>query len=249
MKLWKAKIKAFSIHLVFSLLIITAFMLVVTQIWYPGPLFKLENVWQALEILIPVDAILGPILTLILFVPGKKGLRFDLWTISFFQVAALFYGGALIYQQRPAHLAFVVDRFEVITANQNFIYEIDENKYPKGINFPQLSYVIPAQSKKEKSDFIINAINISKMPERYSAIGDHLEEIRQRTRDLGDLSEKSTQTKKQVNLFLSKLNQQSIEPNSLIYIPLQSSNKIETILLALNNKSGKIIDYLEVSPW
>ena len=52
-------------------------MYVIMSHWFPGYLFELENVWQGLRILVPVDAILGPLLTLIIFVPGKKGLKGD----------------------------------------------------------------------------------------------------------------------------------------------------------------------------
>ena len=77
-KVWQLKLVAFFIHLLFSALLIGCFMIIVTQVWFPDVLFRLENVWEGLQILIPVDAILGPVLTLILFVPGKKGLLSDL---------------------------------------------------------------------------------------------------------------------------------------------------------------------------
>jgi hypothetical protein len=124
MQLWRMKLKAFTIHLLLSVFIISLFLLVVTQFWYPGLLFNLENVWQGLEILIPVDAILGPVLTLILFAPGKKNLKLDLSVIALIQIGALFYGGMLIYQQRPVALAFVVDRFETVLANEDYVKDI-----------------------------------------------------------------------------------------------------------------------------
>ena len=83
-KHWRVKLFAFFIHLIFSAMIIGIFMLVVTQLWFPDILFALENTWQGLKILIPVDAILGPVLTFVLFVPGKKGLKIDLTLIAIF---------------------------------------------------------------------------------------------------------------------------------------------------------------------
>ena len=110
-KLWKAKLAAFSVHIVFSATIIGIFMAFVTQIWFPGLLFKLEDVWEGLRILVPVDAILGPILTLILFVPGKKGLVGDLVIIALIQIAALIYGAYTIYDQRPEAIVFAGDQW------------------------------------------------------------------------------------------------------------------------------------------
>ncbi|MEL0067713.1 MAG: hypothetical protein VW874_05560, partial [Gammaproteobacteria bacterium] len=70
-KLWRSKLKAFAAHILFSAALIGVFMYVVMGHWFPGYLFEFENVWEGLRILVPVDAILGPILTLIIFVPGK----------------------------------------------------------------------------------------------------------------------------------------------------------------------------------
>ena len=114
------RFKAFGIHLALSIAVILIFLLIVTQFWYPGPLFKLEGVWQGLQILIPVDAVLDPILTLLLYVPGKKGLKLDLTIIAVLQVGALAYGGMLIYKQRPVAYAFVADRFGVVLASEEY---------------------------------------------------------------------------------------------------------------------------------
>jgi hypothetical protein len=59
--------------------------------------------------------VIGPLITLVVFKPGKRGLRFDLAVIGILQVAALLYGGYVMFAARPAFIVFVKDRFEVAT--------------------------------------------------------------------------------------------------------------------------------------
>jgi hypothetical protein len=70
--------------------------------------------------------VLGPLLTLLLFKPGKKGLWFDLCVIVIVQVAALVYGVTVIYGERPYFNVFAVDRFTVLTRS-----EVDQAEWDK----------------------------------------------------------------------------------------------------------------------
>jgi len=177
-KLWRLKLAAFAIHLLFSAVIIGTFMFIVTQRWFPDILFELENVWEGLQILIPVDAILGPILTLILFVPGKKGLKGDLIMVAIFQILALFYGAFTIYSQRPEVMVFAADRFEIIPSSKFehdklaiAYFNLAERPYPF------IVYSLPAQTAEEKNEFVLNNIQYQKMPDRYRPLTDYRDEV------------------------------------------------------------------------
>lgn len=237
MQLWQSKLKAFVIHLALSALVIGLFMLVVTQIWYPGALFKLENVWQGLQILIPVDAILGPLLTLILFVPSKKNLKLDLSIIAFLQIAALVYGGWTIYSQRPAVIAFVVDRFEVFTVSEKFVEQIPMERFEDD-DFPLTTYVLPPQSEKELANIVILGTDLSKIGERHYPATKYLEKIAVASLNEDFLEEKSKSK-------LSHLRQNTI--NNLILLPLRGSNN-KSICVIFDSVTGKIRGYLETDP-
>jgi hypothetical protein len=66
-------------------------------VWYPPPYFEVDGGWRILRILAGVDVVVGPLLTLILFKPGKPGLKFDMTCIALMQIGALVYGGTIIY--------------------------------------------------------------------------------------------------------------------------------------------------------
>ena len=113
MSRWKA---AF-LHLGLSVLIAVAVIAALYGIWYPPPLFQASGLEQFLTILLGVDVIVGPLLTLIVFRSGKPGLKKDLGLIAIAQAAALAYGLHVMWQARPVFLVAAVDRFNVLAAN------------------------------------------------------------------------------------------------------------------------------------
>lgn len=122
------RLRAFAIHLTTSVTIFLIFLGIMFFVWYPAPYFVIDGGWKVLRILAGANLVLGPLLTLIVFKPGKPSLKFDLSCIVLLQLGALLYGGTVIYQQRPAFVVFGVDRFTSIPAAE---MEFDQLKYPE----------------------------------------------------------------------------------------------------------------------
>jgi hypothetical protein len=110
--------KAASIHLGISVLIIGAIVGALILVWYPDGLFLAAGGSNIALILAAVDGVIGPLLTLIVFKAGKKSLRFDLTVIALLQLGALVYGMYTLWASRPVFLVAVVDRVEVVFANE-----------------------------------------------------------------------------------------------------------------------------------
>lgn len=102
------------IHLGISASVAMLAMAVIFGLWYPGALAGAQGVSRLVLILIAVDVVIGPLITLIVYVPGKKSLRFDLAVIAAMQTTALLYGLQAIHGGRPAYVVFNVDRFDVV---------------------------------------------------------------------------------------------------------------------------------------
>jgi len=117
----QVRFKAFSIHLLTSGLIALAALLWVFTVWYPAPLHQALAVTHIFLLLIFVDMMLGPVLTLLVYKPGKRTLVFDLIVIAALQLSALGYGLWTVANGRPAWLVFNVDRFDVVQ-----VVDIDE---------------------------------------------------------------------------------------------------------------------------
>jgi hypothetical protein len=115
---WRPRSTAGAIHLALSALFAATVFLAIYVYWYPGVLFDLAGGRRLFLLIAGVDVTLGPLITFIIFVPGKRGLVFDLAVIAFVQMAALTYGVYVLFESRPAYIVFVKDRFELVRANQ-----------------------------------------------------------------------------------------------------------------------------------
>ncbi|PCJ24448.1 MAG: hypothetical protein COA96_09370 [SAR86 cluster bacterium] len=111
---WRACGIHFSISLVVFLLLLTVILLV----WYPGILFSIDGGWTGLQLLMGVDLVLGPMLTLIVFKAGKPGLKFDLSCIAIAQIFCMTAGMWVVYKERPIALVLAFDTFYSVAAQE-----------------------------------------------------------------------------------------------------------------------------------
>ncbi len=112
------RFKAFLIHFSISLIIFFILLYFILVQWYPEPLFSTDGGWHVIRIIAGVDLILGPLLTLIIFKPGKPGLKFDLTMIALVQALALSWGVWNTYNERPAAIIYTFDFFTPVPAYQ-----------------------------------------------------------------------------------------------------------------------------------
>jgi hypothetical protein len=140
--------QAFAVHMAISLVIFFVLLLFITQYWYPGILFDTGNAWKAIAMIVGIDLVLGPLLTLIVFNHNKTSLKLDLWIIALVQTAALVYGTWTIHQTRPVALAYINTSFMTIYANNDIAEEIQ--KRVNDLNSNQLFYLFD-DSIKESS--------------------------------------------------------------------------------------------------
>ncbi len=112
------RFRAYLIHLGISAVIFLALGALILFAWYPPPYFADDGGWQGIRVVALVDLVLGPGLTLIVFKPGKPGLRFDPTTIALAQTAALAWGMWTIHDQRPVMVTFADGEFYTMTRGQ-----------------------------------------------------------------------------------------------------------------------------------
>src|SRR5712692_5969992 len=123
--------QASGLHLLISIAIAAAVLALMLSLWYPGPLFEAAGGNDLLFILVAVDVVVGPLITLVIFRSGKRGLKFDLAVIGVLQIGALVYGMHAAYLARPVFIVFVVDQFQVASALQLDPEELAKAKYPE----------------------------------------------------------------------------------------------------------------------
>jgi hypothetical protein len=114
------RLRLFASHVFISAAAVGTLAALLLLVWYPGPLFTLQGAAVILMIVVFVDVVIGPLLTLIIASPkkGRRELTRDLAIIGAIQVAALLYGAHSLFVARPAFIVFDADRFDVVTANE-----------------------------------------------------------------------------------------------------------------------------------
>jgi len=119
-----SRFSAFAIHLGISFLIFLVLAYLVVFEWYPGIFFENDGGWRGMRIIIAVDLVLGPMLTLVVFKAGKPGLRTDLTLIGLLQAVCLCAGTWVVYSEKPLAVVYTDGRFTVMTADD---YQADAN--------------------------------------------------------------------------------------------------------------------------
>jgi len=123
--------KAASIHLCISAAIGAIVGALLLLVWYPPPYAHAAGADELVLLLVGVDLALGPLLTLVVFKTGKKGLKLDLGLIGMVQTAALVYGLSVILRSRPVFLVAVIDHFVLVTAAEIAPADLKEGTQPE----------------------------------------------------------------------------------------------------------------------
>ena len=109
-------LRAAALHLGGSLLVAALAGALVFGLWYPYPYRELAGGRELFLLIVVVDVVCGPLLTLVLYNPAKP--RAELWRdlglVVLIQLAALGYGLHVVWQARPVYMVQEVDRLKVI---------------------------------------------------------------------------------------------------------------------------------------
>ena len=245
-----SRLRAFFVHFSLSVAIVGAVFAVVFFVWYPQPYFEVVGAWYPIRILVIVDVILGPILTLIIFKAGKPGLRFDLSIIALIQVAALIYGTTIIYQERPYFLVYSVDRFELVPKKD---IDLSKIRYESLTDKPLIG-AIPVfarlpEDRQALSDFTTGVIlegkpDLERRAEFWHPYKEHASEIEAEARDLSELLTAGGKIEDQAARVKEKY--QADHPR-LGFVPLMG--RTETFSMLLDLDTGETLEVLDIDPY
>jgi len=106
-----SRFRASFLHFLMSLGVFVVLAYLVLFQWYPDFFYSIDGGWEGMRIIIGVDLILGPCLTMIVFKSGKPGLKTDLTLIGVFQVICLLAGVYVVYNERPLYFIYYEKHF------------------------------------------------------------------------------------------------------------------------------------------
>jgi hypothetical protein len=243
--------QASGLHLVLSALIALTLILLVVAIWYPAPYFAAMGGATLLRLLIGIDVVLGPLITLIIFDPKKPRLKFDLAVIGALQLAALAAGAFIMFEARPVYAVFTSDRFEVVPANS-----IDRASMVRAkaefqslpLGGPRVVGAHQPTDARERADITMSAAmggpDIAHLPHLYHAYDEVAVDAGRRARPLSQLARRSADDALQVRGYLDTSGRAE---GSVGYLPVRARN--EDYAVVLDRKSGAIVGSLRINPW
>jgi len=239
------------IHLVVSLIVAAAVSIVMIGVMYPWEYFKASGGHRLLTILLSVDIIIGPLLTLLVFKTGKKNLKMDLTVIALLQVGALIYGMWNVVQARPVFLVHVGDRMYLVRANE---LSPDRLELGKEDRFRRLSWTGPTLAVAlhpndsarlgDLLSFALAGADFDQYPETYADYEEHSALVLETAKDTSALLKRRPTDSKAIADFLST---EDLNPDQTRVVPLRVGKNFLTALVDADD--AKILKVFPVDPW
>lgn len=243
--------KAFGFHFAASALIAATVVMLILLLWYPRPYFEAMGGEVLLRLLVGVDVVLGPLITLIIFDPKKPRLRYDLACIGVLQLAALAYGGWVMFEARPVYNVFVKDRFETVPANRidgDSLARAPEAFRTLPLAGPRVVAARAPANAREHANLMFSAMvggpDWSDMPHLYTPYAEAAAAAASSAKPLVELSRRGKEAADAVTQFVAAHAQ---DGQSLGYLPVKARNK--DFAAVVDRKTGAIVGYLAVQPW
>lgn len=245
--------KAFVVHLALSAVVGLAVLVAMFFVWYPPPYFTATGGNNLVMILVGVDVVLGPLITLIVFYPSKpiRLIRFDLTVIALLQLAALAFGIGVVAVARPAYMVFTVDRFDLVAANDLREEELARVTDPRFKEIPWDGPRIIAVKSPADPDEQLRVIrsagdgyDLQTFPQYYVPYADLAPNALKRAKPLERLRSAHPEEAARIDAELKKLGR-ALDDTS--YLPLKARAHDYSVLL--DAKSGAVVGYLKVNPW
>jgi hypothetical protein len=245
--------KACAIHLGISALIGTVVISTMLLVWYPGPFFTAMGGNDLVIILLGVDVVLGPLITLIVFNPKKRPalLRLDLALIGTIQAAALAYGVSVIAEVRPVYMVFTVDRFDLVAANDLKEAELARAKDSRFRSIPwgrpaTIAVASPTDPKEQMRviQSALEGADLQTFPQYYVDYEMLAAKALGKSKPYSVLRRRHPESLAVLDKRLAELGKREEEVR---FLPLKARKTDYCVLL--DAKSGAVLGFLELYPW
>lgn len=236
---WQSRLKAAGIHLAISLVLAALAALLVFLVWYPFPYREISGGRELFLIVVAVDVVMGPLMTLAIFNTAKprKELRRDLGIIGLLQLAALAYGLWTVAVARPVHLVYEIDRFRVVHAIDvptELINRAPPELRQLPLTGPTLLSVRDFKDNKESFDATMAALQgvaIGARPDLWQPYEKARAQVLRQAKPLAELKVRFPANKKEID---SALRAGGHAPIAVGYIPMAGRQTFWTVLIDLN---------------
>lgn len=246
------KLKAFAIHLCMSLLVAALAAWLVFGLWYPHPYRDISGGRELFLLLVQVDVVLGPLVTLVVYnrIKSRREKLLDFSVIGALQLGALMYGLWTMAVARPVHTVFEYDRFRVVSA-----LEVPDDllaKAPTALR--KLPWAGPtflslrpmrAEESVDMTMAAVAGVPLSARPELWQDYDLGRQAILDVARPLSQLIERLPRHQAQIEQGVQALQKSG---SDLLWLPLLGRNSVAWVLL-LDRISAQPLGYLPIDPF
>lgn len=233
---WTDRLRASGLHLGISLLIAVLAALLVFALWYPYPYREISGGRELFFIVIIVDVILGPLITLAVFNRNKprRELVRDLGIVGLIQLAALVYGLWTVSVARPVHLVFELDRFRVIHAidvPEDMLPQASDKMNAMPLTGPTLLAVRPFRDMNEEGSATLMALqglHLSARPDLWESYEQARPRVLAVAKPVTELKRRFPQQSAQIDAAIAQTGRAE---STLRYLPVAARKSFWTALL------------------
>lgn len=245
-------------HLAISSVVGGLVALLVLGLWFPQPYLDISGGWRLFFLIIFVDVVCGPTLTLLLIHPKKsrRALWVDIALIFVVQMGALSYGIYSLSQARPIALLFEVDRFRVVS------YADIDTSLPESIpdwvgvlrfESPRILGIRSAKNSQEKAESVdasLQGVEPGQRPNWWQAYELSIPQVKSRAMPLNILLTLNPQSTERIQHSAAKAaeqvngQQKALKPEELLWLPVVSRMSMGWIAF-VDPLSGRIRGYVE----
>jgi hypothetical protein len=230
------RFRASALHLLISLCIAALAAALVFGVWYPYPYHEISGGRELFFIVVTVDVILGPLITLALFNPQKTALalRIDLTLIAALQLCALAYGLWTVCVARPVHLVFEGDRFRVVHAvdiPKSLLQAVPQGIDALPLNGPSLLGLREFKDTDEKLSYTLAALQglqLAFRPDLWRPYASSVNQVLKAAKPVNELKARFAKNAADMDVILSKAGRDSA---SVVYLPLIGRKDAWTVFL------------------
>jgi hypothetical protein len=210
------RLKAFGLHLLGSASALTLVLGGLYLGWYRWPGWYLSSVLHVVGIVVMVDLVVGPTLTLVVSNPRKprRILGRDIALIVTVQLVALVYGTVTLWSGRPLYYAFSVDSLDCVQASDIDASEIalalreNPSFAPHWYSLPRWIWA-PLPDDPDAAVHIVNEAtfgsgkDVTEMPRYFKPWEQGLPKLRDRLMRLDDIKQLNKKEKQYLHGRLS----------------------------------------------
>ncbi len=214
---------------------------------YPAPLFQASGALKVFLVLLAIDVVLGPLMTLIVWKRDWKQLRKDLAVIALLQIAALGYGVYTLWIARPVYVAALGPRFDVVHATDIDASEIKTSGKPLPLFGPKWVGIKQATDPKERERVMfasLGGVDYGHFPQHHQPIENMREELLKNARPIAELKKFNPGADAQIDRWVAR---NGATPDSVVFQGLKA--RTQDMAVIMDAKTAKVIGIAPFKPW